>query len=307
MNGFFNIYKPTGMSSAAVVAVMRRLTGEKRVGHAGTLDPEAAGVLPIMAGKATRLFDFLTDKEKEYIAVAAFGSRTDTQDATGTVIETAENYPDRERIAKAAAELTGDIIQVPSMYSAIKVGGKPLYARARKGETVHVPERVVHIESIELLREMPDHGTEIRVRCGKGTYIRTLCEDLGKKCGCPAHMRSLVRTRSGVFTAETALPLDEARELAEKGALRSRLLRPDYPLEHMIRADVPDRMARKVMNGARIPLKPEWFSREPEQGETVRVYLRNEFWGIAVREENELAWRALIAPESAEEGGMACG
>ena len=134
MNGFYNIQKPAGMSSAAVVAVMRRLTGEKRVGHAGTLDPEAAGVLPIMTGKAARLFDYLADKEKEYTAVCAFGARTDTQDATGTVLETGEDYPDRERIIRMAGELTGDIRQVPSMYSAIKVGGKPLYARARKGD-----------------------------------------------------------------------------------------------------------------------------------------------------------------------------
>ena len=123
MNGFFNIMKPSGMSSAAVVAVMRRLTGEKHVGHAGTLDPEAAGVLPVMTGKAARLFDYLVDKEKEYEAVCAFGSRTDTQDATGTVLETGENYPDLDTVREKAAELTDDIIQKPSMYSAIKVGG----------------------------------------------------------------------------------------------------------------------------------------------------------------------------------------
>ena len=111
-----------------------------------------------MTGKAARLFDYLTDKEKEYVAVCAFGSRTDTQDATGEILETGENYPDREEIFRAAAELTGDIRQVPSIYSAIKVGGKPLYLRARKGENVEVPERMVHIESIEVLREMPDHG-----------------------------------------------------------------------------------------------------------------------------------------------------
>ena len=174
MNGYFNILKPTGMSSAAVVAVMRRLTGMKRVGHAGTLDPEAAGVLPVMTGKATRLFDYLTDKEKEYVAVCAFGARTDTQDATGTVIETGTDYPDRENFLRAAERLTGEITQVPSAYSAIKVGGKPLYLRARKGEDVDVPARTVRIDGIELLRETEDHGFEIRVRCGRGTYIRTL-------------------------------------------------------------------------------------------------------------------------------------
>ena len=133
MNGYFNIAKPTGMSSAAVVAVLRRLTGVKRIGHAGTLDPEAAGVLPVMTGKATRLFDYLADKEKEYVAVCAFGAATDTQDATGTVIEQGDNYPDRNTFLRAAESLTGEITQTPSIYSAIKVGGQPLYLRARRG------------------------------------------------------------------------------------------------------------------------------------------------------------------------------
>ena len=297
MNGYFNIYKPAGMSSAAVVAVMRRLSGEKRVGHAGTLDPEAAGVLPVMTGKATRLFDFLTDKEKEYVAVAAFGSRTDTQDATGTVIETGDRYPDLKTVEQTAAKLTGDIVQVPSMYSAIKVQGKPLYLRARRGESVDVPARTVHIESIDVLREMPDHGVEIHVRCGRGTYIRTLCEDLGKLCGCPAHMRSLIRTRSGVFTKETALKLEDAVHMAEEGKLAGKLLPPDYPLAHIPRTDVPEHLSRQVINGAKIPLTGR-MKAETAEGEPVRIYLRNEFWGIAVRRGMELAWRAQIAPEA---------
>lgn len=300
MNGFFNILKPTGMSSAAVVAVMRRLTGEKRVGHAGTLDPEAAGVLPIMTGKAARLFDYLADKEKEYIAVCAFGSRTDTQDATGEVLETGDSYPDRETVLRAASELTGEIRQVPSMYSAIKVGGKPLYMRARKGETVAVPERTVHIESIEILRDMPDHGVEIRVRCGRGTYIRTLCEDLGKRCGCPAHMRSLLRTRSGAFAISDALTPEEAGRLAAAGELTERILPPDYPLGHLPRTDVPAAMGKRVANGARIPLDG-WNHSGIREGEVTRIYLNDCFWGLAVRQGRELIWKAQIAPEETEE------
>ena len=304
MNGYFNILKPTGMSSAAVVAVMRRLCGEKRIGHAGTLDPEAAGVLPVMAGKATRLFDYLTDKEKEYEAVAAFGSRTDTQDATGQVLETGDNYPDAAAVRKAAEQLTGDIVQVPSMYSAIKVQGKPLYLRARHGETVEVPARTVHIESIEVLGEAPDHGFKIRVRCGKGTYIRTLCEDLGRLCGCPAHMRSLFRSRSGAFTADGAMTLDEARALAAEGTLGQRLLPPDFPLAHLPRTDVPEELGKLVVNGAKIPFSDR-FRPETEEGRPTRVYLAGEFWGIAARRGDELVWRAQIAPEKKEEG--ACG
>ena len=300
MNGFFNILKPTGMSSAAVVAVMRRLTGEKRVGHAGTLDPEAAGVLPIMTGKAARLFDYLTDKEKEYIAVCAFGSRTDTQDETGEILETGDNYPDKDTVIQAAKEMTGIIRQTPSMYSAIKVCGKPLYLRARRGENVEVPERMVHIVSIDVLRDMPDHGIEIRVRCGKGTYIRTLCEDLGTKCGCPAHMRSLLRTRSGAFTIDDALTLDDAKELAEAGKLSGRLLPPDWPLSHLHRTDIPAKMSKRVINGAKIPLDGLNRQELPE-GRVTRIYLDGIFWGLAARHGDELVWKAQIAPEETEE------
>ena len=291
--------KPTGMSSAAVVAVLRRLTGIKRIGHAGTLDPEAAGVLPVMTGKATRLFDYLADKEKEYIAVCAFGTATDTQDATGTVTETGSNYPDRDTLLQAASALTGDIVQTPSMYSAIKVGGKPLYLRARRGETVDVPRRVVRIDGIELIRETEDHGFEIRVRCGRGTYIRTLCADLGRLCGCPAHMRSLTRTRSGAFRIEEAMTPDEAKTLSEQGKLTERLLPPDYPLGHMPRTDIPARLKKLVLNGSKMPLCPG--TEKLAEGEPVRVYLEDCFWGIAARRENELVWKAHIAPEDGPE------
>ena len=299
MNGYFNIAKPTGMSSAAIVAVLRRLTGMKRIGHAGTLDPEAAGVLPVMTGKATRLFDYLADKEKEYVAVCAFGSATDTQDATGTVIERGENYPDRETFLHAAEGLTGEVTQTPSMYSAIKVGGRPLYLRARRGETVEVPQRVVRIESIDLIRETENHGFEIRVRCGRGTYIRTLCDDLGKRCGCPAHMRSLIRTRSGAFSIDNAISPEEAKALAEEGRLAEYLLPPDYALKHLPRTDIPEKLARLVINGAKMPLVPG--TETIAEGEPVRIYLKNDFWGIAARKEQELVWKAQIAPEDGPE------
>ena len=299
MNGYFNILKPTGMSSAAVVAVLRRLTGVRRIGHAGTLDPEAAGVLPVMTGKATRLFDYLADKEKEYTAVCAFGTATDTQDATGTVTGVAPGKTYIIAFLAAASALTGEIRQTPSMYSAIKVGGKPLYLRARQGETVDVPERIVQIEKIELLRELEDHAFEIRVRCGRGTYIRTLCADLGKQCGCPAHMRSLIRTRSGAFKIEEAISLDEARELSEKGTLAGELLPPDYAIGHLPRTDVPDKMRKLVENGSKLPLIPG--TETLKEGEPVRIYLEEVFWGIAARRDEELVWKALIAPEDGPE------
>ena len=299
MNGFYNILKPTGMSSAAVVAVMKRLTGEKRIGHAGTLDPEAAGVLPVMTGKATRLFDYLADKEKEYIAVCAFGTATDTQDFTGNVTETGDRYPDRKTFLNAAEQLTGEIVQIPSMYSAIKVGGKPLYLRARRGESIEVPSRTVRIDRIELLEEKPEHAFEIRVRCGRGTYIRTLCADLGKLCGCPAHMQSLTRTQSGVFRIDDAVTIEEARALAEQGRLKEKMHVPDYALGHLKRMDVHSGLRKMVINGAKLPV---FFNTEQyPEGEPVRIYLDGVFWGIAARQEEQMIWKALIAPEDDSE------
>ena len=296
MNGYFNIYKPSGMSSAAVVAVMRRLTGEKRVGHAGTLDPEAAGVLPVMTGRATRLFDYLVDKEKEYVAVIAFGSRTDTQDATGAVLETGEDYPTIDRVRAEATQLVGEIRQTPSVYSAIKVNGKPLYLRARKGEDAKVPERIVHIDRIDVLREVPDHGMELHVVCGRGTYIRTLCDDLGQLCGCPAHMRSLVRTRSGVFTMDQAITLEEARQRAADGTLADCVLPPDMPLAHLPAILLPESCRKKAEAGAAIPAAMVGES-VPEQGDIGRAYLSDQFWGILERHDDQLLWRVQMPPE----------
>ncbi len=294
MNGFLNILKPPGMTSAAVVAVTRRLTGEKHVGHAGTLDPEAAGVLPVMIGKAARLFDYLVDKEKTYVAEVAFGAATDTQDATGTVIATGDHYPDRAAVEHAAEALTGDIWQQPSAYSAIKKDGKPLYALARKGEEVEVPKRLVHVESISVGAAQPDHGYLMTIHCGRGTYIRSICHDMGQMVGCPAHMRFLLRAQSGAFDLETAMTLEEVEALAKIGKLADQLIPLDMPLGHMPRLDVPSKLRKRVVNGAKLPILPG----TPEDGKPVRVYSQNEFWGIAVKEENELVWRALIAPET---------
>ena len=297
MNGFINIHKPAGLSSAAVVGVMKRLTGEKRIGHAGTLDPEAAGVLPIMLGRATRLFDYLVDKEKEYEAVCAFGTATDTQDATGEVTARGEDYPDPARILQEIPKLTGDIRQKPSMYSAIKVGGRHLYDLARRGESAEVPERTVHVERIEILGEEPEHAVRLRIACGRGTYIRSLCDDLGKLCGCPAHMRSLIRTRSGFFSLDGALTLEEARKLAEDGRLADRLIPMDAPIQHLRRMDAPTGLARMVAAGAKLPLD-RMSGEEPEENGLTRIYLENAFWGMAERRGDQLVWRAQIPPDS---------
>lgn len=305
MNGFLNILKPPGMTSAAVVAVVKRLTGEKRVGHAGTLDPEAAGVLPIMIGRAARLFDYLVDKEKAYVAEAAFGCATDTQDATGRVVETGDRYPDFDAVCAAARQLEGDILQRPGMYSAIKQDGVAMYERARRGEQVEVPLRQVHVESITLHGEMPDHGVLMTVRCGRGTYIRSICDDLGKLVGCPAHMRFLLRSQSGVFTLDTAMTLEEAAAYRDAGTLAEHLLPLDWPIPHIPRVDVPSFLQKQVANGVHLPIGKVRSARDVAEGQIVRIYLNNAFWGMAMRQADQLVWKCQIPPEAPDtsEGG----
>ncbi|MCH5287027.1 MAG: tRNA pseudouridine(55) synthase TruB [Christensenellaceae bacterium] len=298
MNGFLNILKPPGMTSAAVVAVTRRLTGEKRVGHAGTLDPEAAGVLPIMIGRAARLFDYLVDKEKTYVAEVAFGAATDTQDATGQVIATGTAYPTMAQVEEAAAKLTGDIWQRPSAYSAIKRDGKPLYELARKGQEVEAPLRQVHVESITLHGEQPDHGVLMTVRCGRGTYIRSICHDMGELVGCPAHMRFLLRSQSGAFDLSTAMTLEEAAAFAEAGELGARLLALDAPLGHLPRLEAPSSLSRLVAGGAKLPADRLKGAAALPEGQPVRIYMKGEFWGIGAREGEQLLWRAQMPPET---------
>ena len=298
MNGFLNILKPPGMTSAAVVAVARRLTGEKRVGHAGTLDPEAAGVLPIMIGRAARLFDYLVDQEKTSVAEVAFGAATDTQDATGRVMATGTAYPTIAQVEAAAEKLTGDIWQRPSAFSAIKKDGKPLYALARKGEEVEAPPRQVRVESITLHGEQPDHGVLMTVRCGRGTYIRSICHDMGELVGCPAHMRFLLRSQSGAFDLTTAMTLEEAAALAEAGTLPEHLLPLDWPLGHLPALQVPASLHRLVTGGAKLPASRVPGAMELDEAQPARIYMNGAFWGMAAREGEQLLWRAQMPPDT---------
>lgn len=293
MNGFLNILKPPGMTSAAVVARARRWTGEKRVGHAGTLDPDAAGVLPIMIGRSARLFDVLVDKQKTYVAEVAFGQSTDTQDATGTVLETGTNYPDLQAVEAAAQQLTGDTWQVPSIFSAIKKDGKRLYELAHAGQSAEVPPRQVHVESIRIRRALPNHGFLMTVVCGRGTYIRSICDDLGRLCGCPAHMRFLLRAQSGAFDLSTAITVEEAEALSAEGRLQTALLAPDQPITHLPRVDVDAALAKQVKNGVALPVD----ERIPN-GATARIYLNDRFWGLVTRSGDTMPWRVQMPPEA---------
>lgn len=291
IDGFINVLKPPGMSSGAVVGAIRRLSGEK-VGHAGTLDPEAAGVLPVMIGRAARLFDFLVEKEKTYLAEIAFGSATDTQDAQGTVIETGEGYPTLAQIMEVLQRFTGDILQTPPMYSALKRGGTPLYKLALKGETPQIAPRPITVYAMEALRETPRHGCLVRVRCGRGTYIRTLCKDIGEALSCPAHMRFLLREQTGIFDLQTAVTLEETKVCFESTNVQNILLPMDYPLGHMARADVPPSYQKACHNGAKLPCGA--VGETLSDGESIRFYINQQFSGIWQRSGDMLTPRMVL-------------
>ena len=284
MNGFLNLLKPPGMSSGTAVAIIKRLTGEK-VGHAGTLDPEASGVLPIMVGRATRLLDLFCDKSKSYVAEISFSGATDTQDAQGVILEKGERTPEREEILSVLPAFTGVILQRPPAYSAVKRGGVPLYALARKGELVVTDARETEIRSLELGERTGKTGYMLSVDCGGGTYIRTLCHDLGQALHAPAHMRFLLRTRAGSFSIENAVTLEEAVKAAEEGKLESMLLPLDYPVQGYPAFSVPERYRKMARNGSKLPSS---LMENLANGERCRVYDGNVFLGIAHKADEEI-------------------
>ena len=209
MFGVLNINKPRGMTSHDVVGVLRKILNTKQIGHTGTLDPFAEGVLPICIGKATRLIEYF-DNNKEYLATVQFGSSTDTYDLEGKVLKTSSKKVKSEEIESALKDFEGEIEQTPPIYSAIKLGGKKLYEYARKGETVTVPKRKVTIYNIKLINfDETNQQAEILISCSQGTYIRSIANDLGENLGCYAHLIKLVRTQSGKFRIETAINLDD--------------------------------------------------------------------------------------------------
>ncbi len=278
MNGYFNMLKPPGMSSSQVVGFVRhRLPRGLRVGHGGTLDPDAAGVLPVCVGRATRLFDYIIDKQKQYIAELKLGVVTDTQDASGEILaecDASHITPDMVRAALPA--FIGDIRQVPPAFSAIKRDGKRMYDLARKGQAVELEPRDVHVENIEYLDTMQDGGHLIRVSCGKGVYIRTLCHDIGAALGVGGHMAFLLRNQAGYFDVAHGVTLEELDEAARAGCMEELLTVPDAPLQHIPAVQVGAKHTRVIMNGN--PIRPEWY--EGEAQGVVRIYLDGQFAGM---------------------------
>ena len=257
-NGILVIDKPAGWTSMDVCAKLRGVFHEKRVGHGGTLDPMATGILPVFIGRATRAVEFAEKSDKEYIAGLKLGVITNTQDITGEVLETRPACVSREQLEEALEQFRGDILQIPPMYSAIKINGKKLYELARKGREVERPARPVTIKALELLRQQGEDLYIIRVRCTKGTYIRTLCHDIGQALGCGGCMSSLERTMTAGFSLGDARTMDEVQSAQDPAAL----LMPVDTLFQDRKKLVLDRATEKKIRNGMIAVLPHLDSGE---------------------------------------------
>ena len=289
INGVINIYKIKGFTSHDVVAKLRGIVRQKKIGHTGTLDPDATGVLPVCLGSATKLCDMLTDKAKEYIAKVRLGVTTDTQDMTGTILSEKNVDVTEEQVTMAIQAFVGDYEQIPPMYSALKVNGKKLYELAREGKEIERKARPVTIHYIEIL-EMSLPEITIKVGCSKGTYIRTLCHDLGEKLGCGAAMASLERTKSGQFTKETAITLAELEEkVRDAGEKREEMIQSMViPVEDMFsdyeKLWLLPQWERLIQNGNDFEeknLRKEFLTKDRMDKANYRIYIgENTFMGV---------------------------
>lgn len=269
-SGVINIYKEAGYTSHDVVAKLRGILKQKKIGHTGTLDPQAQGVLPVCLGKGTKLCDLLADHDKEYEAVLRLGITTDTQDMEGNVLQESSVQVSEEEVRTCILSFQGEQMQVPPMYSALKVNGKKLYELAREGKVVERKARPVTFHKIEVLwMELPK--VKIRVQCSKGTYIRTLCNDIGEKLGCGGCMEELLRTRVERFALEDAVKLDEVQKAMEEGTVDSLIFPVDRIFDQYPTAKTTTQGDLLVHNGNR--LFSELLQEEPEaESGYVRVY-----------------------------------
>ena len=245
-NGILIIDKPSGWTSMDVCAKIRGILHEKRVGHGGTLDPMATGVLPVFVGQATRAVEFAENSRKEYVAGLRLGQVTNTQDTSGEVLETRPVSVSREEVEAAMARFLGDIQQIPPMYSAIKINGKKLYELARKGREVERQPRPVTIHSLTLEGQTGPAEFTLRVRCSKGTYVRTLCHDIGLALGCGGCMSSLRRTMAAGFSLDRAVTLEQVQQAEDPAAL---LLPVDAYFSDRPALTLPSALEKKVRNG----------------------------------------------------------
>ena len=282
MIGFLNIYKPKGMTSHDVVAKLRRITKIKQIGHTGTLDPFAEGVLPVCIGKATRLIEYLSD-DKEYLATVQFGASTTTYDLEGEKTSVSDKRVNQDDVESFLKYFEGEIFQIPPIYSAIKVNGKKLYEYARKGESVEIEPRKVTLYSIKLKSFDYDlQQAEICIKCSKGTYIRSIAHDLGQKLGCGAYLVRLVRTQAG------SLKIDDSIKLKDDMNISDNLINPidklDYP-----KYAVEDFELEKIKNG--VPIK----NKNIEHGSIViLIYNKNEICAVGEADNDKIKLKKVF-------------
>lgn len=299
-NGILNINKPEGWTSQDVVAKIRGRLHIRRVGHTGTLDPMATGVLPVCFGKATRIIEYYDDDFKTYEAEMKLGMVTDTLDSTGTVLETKPVDVSEEDVIQTIDSFRGWITQIPPKYSALKVNGKPLYKYAREGVEVEIKSRKIYVEDIQPVEvNLRENRILFRVTCSKGTYIRTICDDIGKKLGCGGTMTALQRTQSGCFRVEDARTLPEILEMTDE-ELERRVIPMDETLVHLGRIELKSMESVPFYyNGREIdtgyvnvlasPAVPEALQEGSRLGDKYRVYdPEGKFLGISSLRENTL-------------------
>lgn len=284
-HGIINIYKEAGFTSHDVVAKMRGILRQKKIGHTGTLDPDAVGVLPVCLGSGTKLCDMLTDKDKQYEAVMLLGVETDTQDTTGEVKCQKDVTATEAKVREAVLSFVGDYMQIPPMYSALKVDGKKLYELARAGKEVERQARPVKIHEIQIL-EVDLPRVRMLVSCSKGTYIRTLCHDIGQKLGCGAAMEKLTRTKVSSFYIEDAITLSQLQILKEEDRVSEKVVPVDKVFENLPAFHVKDKYVAMVKNGNALYPNQLVEGKEAGAGTEARIYdMQDKFYGVYVFDE----------------------
>ncbi len=278
MNGILVVDKPAGFTSFDVVAKLRGICRTKKIGHSGTLDPMATGVLPVFIGQAAKAVDLQICQDKCYDAEICFGLATDTGDITGEVLQRGESVVQEQRLKEALASFTGECEQVPPMYSAVKVQGKPLYRYAREGKTVQRKARKVQFYSLQLLEQTQQARWRVAVHCSKGTYIRVLAEELGTALGTVATLSALRRTAAGVFAQQQAIGFDEIQAAKDSGSLETLLLPVESVFKSLPSIQVEPQQAMRLVNGAVV------YGVRNAPG-TYKVYEQAHFLGLA--EQNE--------------------
>ena len=281
MNGIIIVDKPQNYTSFDVIAVLRKKLNQKKIGHMGTLDPMATGVLPIVVGDAAKFQIYSTNHDKEYIARIKLGISTDSLDSTGNVILEKKCHINENAFVEVLKQFMGDIKQVPPMFSAIKINGKKLYELARKGIEVKREERSVKIYDLKLLNfDEKNQEAEIKVLCSQGTYIRTLCQDIGEKLDCPAMMSYLRRTLSGGFRIENSISLEKLKDLSKEKICEDYLLPTDKLLERYDKIAISKAQAERFKNGGALSLSRLNLESEFQNEEIYRLYCENNFIGV---------------------------